>query len=235
MALQLSTYITGKVNNLVFYERAGRHIVRTMPEKVTQTAATKQRSSNFSIAATAGKLLRRQLGNHVVNAKDKGMQNRFGGAIAKWIGTQDVGQLAPQDALPFLTDFNFNEATSIRERCRLAWDITTANEASITIHLPEFIAMKMFTAPAHTSHIDCCFATACCKLQQALPEASGSNHILQLPFNGSIIPAQVISLPVNFAPGNLVVTTLTIRYYPAKGADTRPAFMPSGVVEARYC
>ncbi len=78
-----STFISGKMGNIIFYKRNGNYFARIAPDKVKQTAPTKTRSKNFDIAFSAGKTLQKLLLPSLPFPKDKKMQSRFLGAIAK--------------------------------------------------------------------------------------------------------------------------------------------------------
>lgn len=74
MALQSATFLSGKIDKVVFYKRSGTYIARAIAAEVKQSAATKQRSKNFGIAASAGKTLRSLLLPVLPFPKDKRMQ-----------------------------------------------------------------------------------------------------------------------------------------------------------------
>lgn len=119
MAKQLATFISGKIGNVVFYKRGDLYFARSVPGKVKQTDNTKKRSTNFGVASRAGKALRSLLLPVLPFPKDKIMQGRFSGAISKWLQTNNAAAVQPVDDVPFLQNFNFNEATSFGERCRV--------------------------------------------------------------------------------------------------------------------
>lgn len=50
---------TGKLDNVIGYRRNGVYCVRTMPEKVRQTAAARRAAQRFGIASRKGKLIGR--------------------------------------------------------------------------------------------------------------------------------------------------------------------------------
>ena len=116
MAFQTANYITGTIDNVVFYKLGDAYVARSLPNEVKQSAATKQRSKNFGIAASAGRTLRQSLAPSLPFPKDKNMQSRFSGAIARWLQQSNVDALSPANDLPYINGFDFNEATSIAER-----------------------------------------------------------------------------------------------------------------------
>lgn len=56
---------TGKLGNVIGYRRNGAWCMRSLPEKVRQTTATRQASRNFGIASRKGKLIRQAIVPHL--------------------------------------------------------------------------------------------------------------------------------------------------------------------------
>ncbi|MET3880872.1 hypothetical protein [Chitinophaga sp. OAE865] len=56
---------TGKLGNVIGYRRNGACYLRSLPEKVRQTTATRQASRNFGIASSKGKLIRQAIVPHL--------------------------------------------------------------------------------------------------------------------------------------------------------------------------
>ncbi len=56
---------TGKLGNVIGYRRNGAWCMRSLPEKVRQTTATRQASRNFGIASSKGKLIRQAIVPHL--------------------------------------------------------------------------------------------------------------------------------------------------------------------------
>jgi hypothetical protein len=235
MALQTTAYLSGKIDNVVFYKRGNTHIARSIPDEVKQSSATKKRSTNFGIAVSAGKALRQFLQAGIPFPKDKKMQNAFSGAISKWLKVSNVGGLAPENDLPFVNGFSFNESTSIEERWKTDIIVMRPSDDLMTIQIPSFIPTEAISAPAYTKMVKCSFTIAACQLNDAT--ALGSDTVtIQIPYNADMRDAQILSLPVRTGAGAIVVTVATLTYYFANGEkDERPSFMPSSIIDARYC
>ncbi len=235
MALQMETYLTGKIGNIVYFKRNGTYIARAMPVSVKVAAETKLRAGNFGLASACGKSLRQQLVAVLPDAKDRNMQLRFSGAIAKWPGNEPAANLQPTDAVPYVCGFQFNTATGIAERWHLPLTVQQQVANMLTLQIPAFTPKLAITAPAHTISITCTITVAGSLLQTAM--ATGNyTTILEIPYNNIAIPAQVINLPVALPPGALVVTAMSLQYKLAGGAYCRvPAFLPASVIDARYC
>lgn len=233
MAKQITSFVKGRIGNLVFYQLGSQHISRSLPAHVQQTGAMKSRSRNFGVAAAAGRILRSYWQELLPNPKDKNMQSRFSGAVAKWLGQHDVLQLPPQDNLPFVNGFSFTAETNLAERLRVPLTVTKS-PAGLTIAIPAFMPTQSMAAPAHTASVELLFAAAACGLAQK-EYRGGMMAQMQIAYTSDLQAAQQFALNVPFTAGSLLVTAAAMRYILANGTvDSRPAFLPAGVVDARW-
>jgi hypothetical protein len=235
MALQMSNYLSGRLANVIFYERSGSFFARSMPVKVRQSASTKMRSKNFGIASSTGSALRSLLLPVLPFPKDRVMQNRFAGAIARWLQLSNVEGLQPASNLPFVNGFNFNDQTGMAERCKIPMSVTQPAANLMEVQLPAFVPAASMNAPANTAMIAFTITAASCMLKDAA--ASGSfTSTIHIPYNDVLINEQVLSLPVPTAAGAFVITAASLSYILADGKrNENRAFMPATVVDARYC
>lgn len=237
MAKQGTQHYIGRIGNIIYYELNGGYYKRAAPGKVKQTKATKMRSSNFSIAAGANRVLRSLLLPALPFPKDKKMQNRFGGAIMKWLQCQTLEELKPSANLPYIHDFQFNEATSLRERWKIPLSVTREASDVLQLHLPAFIPVEKLAAPAWTHVVECTIAAASCTLKNSIPNGNCLNAF-SIPYNDTEIPAQIINLPIVMPPGSLVMVAVSLTCIVSKKRSKVPtnniAFMPSGIVTAMY-
>jgi hypothetical protein len=234
MALQMATYLSGKVENVVYYKRSGTYIARTIAENVKQSIATKIRSRNFGIASSAGSALRSLLLPVLPFPKDRKMQNKFAGAIARWLGLNNISDLLPTDSLPYVNHFDFNESTSIKERFKIPIDVTKPSANLIEVNIPAFIPTLCIAAPAHTESVELTVTVASCDLQNGVALGSFTSKI-NIPYNDTLVNARAISLGVPTDAGSLVITALSLSYLLAgEKKNSNAAFMPASVVDVRY-
>jgi len=235
MAKQSAVFISGKINNLVFYHRSGQYIVRVAPDKVHQSAATKIRSINFGIAARAARLLRQQLAGQLPFPANKSMQSRFGGAISKWLAANDAATLPPQQALPYISGFAFNTATDIADVWKVVLTVTRINEGLIAVELPAFIPVAAIKAPPGTTAVNIAIAAASCSWLHPAVQGGSSQHI-SFAYNNTAVAAQSVLLPVPAGAGSLVLCTASIRFTGENGLPyTDDRYLPCNVMDARYC
>lgn len=235
MAIQAAAYLKGKIDNVVFYQRSGIYIARSIPDNVKQSAATRQRSINFGIASSAGKTLRQLLSASIVYPRDKKMQGRFSGSIAQWLGISNVSGLLPVADIPFLKDFSFNGSTKVAERFRVPFSISLPSDNLLQVYIPSFVPAVSMAAPAHTVAVKFIITAAACRLKDAT--AMGNFSVtLTFPYTNDTINEQTISFPVNTEAGNIVIVAGLMKFKLHNGqTDMRPSFIPSSVMDARYC
>lgn len=237
MAVQNLLHFSGKAGNIVFVNRNGQTYIRSMPVRVKRSAASKRSSVNFGIAAAAGKTLRSQLGYALPTTTDKYMYARFTGAISRWLGSTLIKDMVVSNSIPYVRDFNFNPATSIRERCRISFTVTRISNHTIRINLPGFIPENDISAPAHTVSLECNITTASCRLADGVALGNASRTI-NIPFNGVPIPAQSFNLAVSNPKGSVVITAVSMVFYVNKKGLIAPVnnanFIPGSIISAMY-
>ena len=197
--------------------------------------ATKLRSKNFGVASSAAKTLRHLLLPVLPFPKDRTMQNKFAGVLSQWLKLCDAATILPINAIPFVNGFSFNENTSIPERCKLAFTVTQPAANLLQMDIPAFVPASVISAPARTTMIQLSITAASCKLIDA--SALGSYNItVSIPYDDVLIDAQSLSFPISTEAGSLIVTAASLSYELANDQkEIRPAFMPSSVIDARYC
>ncbi|MGO4293334.1 hypothetical protein [Chitinophaga sp. RAB17] len=103
MAKQMSIIsFTGKLGNLIGYKRNGNYFLRSMPQSVQQTAATRRASRRFGIASRKGAFIRHAFYPHLDIHCDGGHINRLNKLL-----------IAAGDHHEAITDFRFNQHTGV--------------------------------------------------------------------------------------------------------------------------
>jgi hypothetical protein len=235
MAKQEAVFISGKINNLVFYRRSSPYIVRSLPDSVNQSAATKRRSINFGIAARAAKILRQLLAGQLPFPANKSMKSRFGGAISKWLAANDAATLPPQHALPYISGFAFNESASISEVWKLTLTVTRINENLMAVDIPAFIPAAAIKAPPGSATVHITLAAASCSWLHPAVQGSSSKTI-SFAYNNTTVAAQSVLLAVPAGAGSLVLSIASIQFTGDNSLlFTAERYRPCNVIDARYC
>ena len=237
MARVTDVFMSGTVGNLVLYRRMDKNCARLKRDGIQQTAATKIRSENFGIASRVSSPLRKGLYAVIPFPTDRSMQSRFSGSIAKWLRLSDVDTLPSCDAAPYISGFQFTNGNAFSERFRVPVAVSHTDNNIITVSVNAFVPVRNVCAPAGTVMIEVVVAIAGCMLKTGMPAGSGVQRI-QVPYNDDTIAAQVLQFPVPVAQGRLTITAAWLQYYVLKNNGIsraeNPAFMPAGVINARY-
>jgi len=123
MALQVGIHkFTGRLDNVIGYRRNGKYFLRSMPDKVRQTAATKRAARQFGIASRKGKLIRKAFRPHLDVRYDCSLVNRLNKLFIQ----------AGPDSFPDLQGFHFNRHTGLEKLFTIP-PIFTVNG---TLHVP---------------------------------------------------------------------------------------------------
>ena len=237
MAKVTDVFLNGTIGNVVFYRRMGTNCARSRALHVKQSAATKIRSVNFGVAARAGKALRSGLTPSMPNATDRSMQSRFSGTIAKWLGTSAIDELPSTVAVPYISALEFTKEQPVRQRFKVPFSISVPHANVVTVSIDSFIPSEQIVAPAGTRLVTLVISVSACLLKTGEPTGS-ETHTIDIPYNASTVPAQVLEFQVNTPSQSLVVTAAQLIYkrfeYNTWVNINKEAFVPAGVIDARY-
>lgn len=120
MAVQSGIILfTGKLGNVIGYTLPGsdKHFLRSMPEDVERSYATKRSAMDFGVASRGGRLLRRALSGELEIPKDGKLVNRINKALLG-IVLEDENNLPGKKSilprnLPALTGLSLNTTTGL--------------------------------------------------------------------------------------------------------------------------
>jgi len=237
MAIVKDVFVSGTVGNLVLYRRMGKSCSRIKPPHVKQSAATKLRALNFGVAARAGKGLRPGLTAVMPLPTDRSMQSRFSGAIAKWLGLLNAGDVPSCEAIPYLSGFQFTTGATFSERFKVPVTVSQPQNGIITVDIDAFIPALQIAAPAGTVSVTLVFSVAGCLLKTGWATGSETRTLL-IPYNNNELPVQSVALHVPTPAESLTVTAARLIYNEVKNSQIinmeNPAFMPAAVINARY-
>ena len=229
--------VAGRIGPVIFYFVGDKFYSRAAPGKIKQAAKTKIRSTNFGIAARAGKALRVGLADVLPNAKDRQMQSRLSGGIAKWLALRSIKSLITAEDIPGLYRFQFGGLWAFEEKFRVPFTVSTASGGAIEIHVPAFVPIEALKGPSDMISVDCTFAIAGGDLATGMPL---ENNLVRwnIPYNTTEVPPQTFTLPCEQAVGSLIVITGGLRFNVLKsGVSTisdKPSDIACSVIKSWY-
>ncbi len=193
------------------------------------------RSKNFGIASNAAKIFRQHFASCLPFPGNLNMQCRFTGAIAKWLGTSDAGNLPAEENLGYISGFAFNAAGSTAALLKLPLTVTKENDQLLRLHIPAFVPATAILAPEQTLQVIARIAAASWNRGEPNQQKSVF-HTMEIPYNNLLIPAQDIPLALPASRGCLILTILSLQFIHTGGEhDSRTRYCPCNVIDARYC
>lgn len=143
---------TGKLGKLIGYEVDGVPLVRSMPDHVERSYATKRSAMDFGTASKAGRVLRRALLGELELPKDGKLVNRINQVLLEIVKADAhhfPGQRNIQARhLSALKGFNLNEATKLDQLLTFQ-PVLTKNDNSIRVSV-----RPSFKKAPGTTHIE---------------------------------------------------------------------------------
>jgi len=236
MPSQVNIQITGRIKDLILYKVGDKYYARTAPGKVNQTKATKKRATEFGKASRIGGCMRQQLFPVIPFPGDNKMQTRLVSALFQWLRLgYDPSKSCAR--VPFISNFQFTEGSTITERWRVAVEVTNPESGLLELKIPSFVPSKSMSAPPGTTSVKCHIAAAGCNVESGVA-TGGFSTIIFYEYNEAEVQEQTVTLPVPTPAGSLVVTAVSLEYNFIKNdhleKTKNKAFMPSGVVSAVY-
>lgn len=179
---------TGKLGNVIGYQRRGQYFLRSMPEIVHQTLATRRAAKRFGIASRRAALVRHAIYPDLDIRCDSDHVNRLNKLLIKAAGNNDD-----------MTGFRFNQHTGIDRFFSIAPELFRDGR----LHLPpqDIACYKDITALE--------VKVIATRVNFASRQVTGTDAVVMIidpatPFNGADIPLDV--------PGNgTLIVTLQVR------------------------
>jgi hypothetical protein len=229
MARQDGLYFKGRMGNVVGATWKGIPYLRYMPDKINQTGATRQSGANMGRASRMGAAFRKSFEPLLPQPKDRTAQNRFTGALKKWLQTKPFEQALPATALPHISGFEFNEASPAKARFRMHVTVEVNAQQQLLLKIGSFVPEQNIVAPAYTQTVNIKIAAASCHVDACTIAASYFEE-LSFPYNNDAIPSQTMSLPLQAEEKCVSLVLLALRYHTSKGVVEDLRWWPCGIV-----
>jgi hypothetical protein len=223
MAIQLNTTYTGRVEDLIYYERLGDFLIRTVQK---QTMRTKRAARQFGRASSLAKDLRTLLATIIPDTRDKQMQNRLTVAMRHFLAEADKSAVIdPQNN--HLAGFQF-AADSALSRCLLFnFDVFESQDGEISLGIPAINPVEAIAAPPGTSKAEIRFMAA--RLHPDNNMSYSGQAVIEVPYNDGMIASQNIELETGSEPGSIMIVAASLRYWQGSEEIRQPGFMPAEI------
>jgi hypothetical protein len=211
MARQKDIYLTGRWGNIVGSSRYGKGYLRYQPNHIKQTSATIESSKMMGIASAMGAAFRREWKHVIPFTLPRVDENRFTGALKKWLQTQPFEGTHPANELPYITAFDFNEKDTLEQRVHVPLHLARVDHAGLELHIPALVPKQQVGAPAYTDLVTWTIAATC--YHPASKSITGTyTTMFNMPYDNNHLPAQVIPLPVEMSAGTITLVLVSLRY-----------------------
>lgn len=223
MAYQIDTEYTGRINNLIFYKRNGKFLIRTVP---VQAAASQRSAKAFGIAVSKAKALRALLTPLIANPKDKYMQYRLASAVQSSLTLrQDDFQL---DTDP-LTGFRFTASSELKNCLDITLQIDSLPDGRLQFGLPAINPTENLTAPEGTSRAE--LRVMAVSFDPARNESfAGTLQLIDIPYTNETQAPVSLVLETGAKTGSIVVLALALNFFKQDQQIVEEGFMPVEIV-----
>jgi hypothetical protein len=170
--------------------------------------------------------------------KDKAMQSRFSGAIARWMGKREIINIPAEKKVVYLNGFQFNAKYWLSQRLKVDLSVTRVSDNMLQLNIPAFVPIDSIIAPEGTVSVTLQVCVAPIDLATCMSLREFYTNI-EIAYTAVSMDPQTIALPVNTQGGALIITACALKYMVNEQEKTvlsrDPAYMPAGIVDARYC
>jgi hypothetical protein len=233
LARQTALKFSGTTGGVIFYERLGGYYMRSKPQQVRQTTATKASAGTFGKANTLGKSLRQAMKPILPNAADRQLMYRLSNALQRWLTVKDDTATGLKPVAP-LQYFELNTACSLKERCKPGLTVQWQPDGTALLNIPAINPVADITAPAGTIAVQMHIMAVACRVNDA-SIASVQEQTIAYNYTATYYPSQQVSFSLPVSNGNLLLIAVALRYclqgMPER-YDNRIQWLPAAVVGA---
>ena len=229
MAYQIDTEFTGTIENLIFYKRNGKFLIRTIP---VQAMASQITAKAFGKASSKAKTLRTLLSPLIPFPKDRNMQYRLTTAIQAFLAVLKTGaELQPENNK--LSGFRFIQTSDFNNCLKIPISISMLPGGNISFTVPEMNPLDSITAPAGTSRVEL-------QIMAVTFQANHNQSYAGIPETHLILYTNTIQQAWNFVietkarPGSIIVIAAALRYWKEDMEIKKEGFMPVEILRAFY-
>jgi len=227
MAKQDGAYTNGRIGNLIYYKWRGIPCVRSVPDRVKQTKATKQSAKHFGRAVQLSRCLRAYLSPCLPDHKSKPVMYAMNAALMSWFRQEQ-----PMAEHISFVGVEFNEKSTLASKFRQQPAVDFSKNGKIVISFPELRIPEDIVAPSNTTSVRIGLAAVGCMFPGFNPTGVTSESI-EIPYKQGALPAMKKELACK--PGSLNVVAMCLRYK-TKNSEmeiTEQRWMPAAIIAAQ--
>ena len=221
MARQTDSEITGTFDNIIFYERNGDFLIRTVQK---QTEATEKAAKNFGSASNKAKILRQLLHALLPNPKDRNMQNRLTPVMREFLALMTDRKTISPDDNP-LAGFRFVESSDLKDCLQFSLGLSHQPEGGIVVEIPEINPSHSIAAPVGTSRVQLDLMAVGFGMNDELT-FQGNLKMISIPYADEMQPSINQIVEIDAQSGSILVVAAALSYWNYNRQISQLGFMP---------
>lgn len=140
--------ISGKIGNLIYYQRNGKQYAKAAETKeIKQTDATKASAGKFALASKISKNIRLILPDHFTALNDLDTRNRLTSFINSWLQSMPASTNGQYESITNADRFEFNEKNPLKKRLKIPLKVKWNNVGKLSVYVPMLDSSKSFPLP----------------------------------------------------------------------------------------
>ena len=237
MGIQTNIKLRGTVENVIYYQWNGIHCMRTVPQKVRQTKATKKAATDFGVAVKSSALVRAAFQQLMPKTPaERSVIYTTDNAFRKWLQTNPLSNSEEVNGIPFFDGLSFNEETNFRNIFRPGITISRGEGGGLLIRWPEFNPVTFLRAPTGTVKTIIQYIAA--TVDMTGKEEPRSNAIqIAIPYINEELEGQEFPLKEVTAAKSVALVGMSARYF-KDDLQTKPVNMlrwkPAGIIKGFF-
>ena len=208
MARQVGTQFIGTVGNLVYYKMNDEYFTRIKGRCGKQAPVAKKQAAVLGQASALGARIRKAFSLVVRTPVNRKLMYSFNKVLQQWLHT---GQAAGDEVLndiPYIRGFSFY-GKGAEDFFRVALPVNRTADGHIALQIPPFDSPNPIHPLPFNGKVLLQVCAASCKLNDRTDTSTWQTE-LDIRYNGTPIPAQQLSIPLQTGAGRLVVVVVAV-------------------------
>jgi len=234
MAKITKIFISGKIGNVVSYERGGKAFLRVLPEEVRQSKATKRSAKNFGKAMRIAKFLRWEIADLFPQGEGRYAEYKLNNAVAQWLPGRNSND---DDEAPALFSLPLCKKGLLSQRLKKPVTVDWTVDGVVILLIPALNLLTDIAAPVHTKLLHWTISVAGSSISHPV---NTDTHTVEfdMDYTDTPLPAEQIALPFSIKPGSINLLGVSIRYMALEKNRlkriTKPGWMPAAIASGFY-
>ena len=204
--------------------------MRTVPDRVRQTKATRQSAKVFGRAVELSKGIRSFLSPCLPNYKGKEVMYTMNAALLSWLR-----QEKPEEHISFV-GLEFNEKSTMTSKLKQQPLVDFSKKGKVIISFPQLKIPEDIVAPSNTTSVRMDIAAVGFMFSELFQPTALAKANVEIAYKKGLLPVVKKELAFNCKPGSLNIVAMSLHYITSKYSDvkeiTDDRWMPAAIIAA---